>query len=125
MKILPAIALLSALTSGVMHADDQIRFRLDVDAFGNCTVSVGPADGELGKSRGEGVEQYHSKRLPKTTINKTKGLVCLVHDFSDADPLEKVTTAAFGESKGVKIDERFEVLSLASRPGQESTFVYA
>lgn len=125
MRTLLAAVFLSLFIPGAMHADDQIRFRLDVDAFGNCTVSVGPADGEPGKSGGEGVEQYHSKRLPKTTINKTKGLVRLVHDFSDADPLEKLTTTAFGESRGVKIDERFSVLSLASRPGQEATFAYA
>ena len=108
-----------------MHAEDQIRFRLDVDAFGNCTVSVGSADGEVAKAEGDGVEQYHSKRLPKTTINKTKGLVRIVHDFSDADPLEKLTTSALGGTKGVKIDERFSVLTLASRQGQESTFAYA
>ena len=94
--------------------EEQIRFRLDVDAFGNAKISVAKAEGPLATASGDGVETYKSSRLPKTRIDRTKGLVRLVHDFADADSLEVLSLRP---PQGVEIDKRFDVLTLTSKPG--------
>lgn len=111
----------SASATSSRLPSQQVRFRLDIDAFGNCEVSVRKAEGPLAKVGGSGIERYGSARLPKTRIDRTKGLVRLVHDFSDADPVEKLS---FRPHPSVVIDTRFKVLTLTSEPGKPAALGY-
>ena len=101
--------------------EEQIRFRLDIDSFGNCEVSVRKAEGPLATAGGNGIERYGSARLPKTQIDRTKGLVRFVHDFADADPVEKLSLRP---NASVVIDKRFKVLAFTSEPGKPAALGY-
>lgn len=119
------IALCVALTPTV-QADDMVRFKLSMDGFGNCTVSVETTDQPLEKATGFEGEAVKSSRLPKSTILDNKeGVVRLVHDFSNPDEFDVLFTEVLGKPQNARFDQRFKALTLTSTREDDALVTYA
>ncbi|WP_146512015.1 PDZ domain-containing protein [Thalassoglobus neptunius] len=126
MRNILIVAAFVAATANIGWADEMLRLKLSMDEFGNCTVSVENTEEPLAKATEFKGDMVKSSRLPKSTIQKDQsGLVRLLHDFAEPDEFDVLFANVLGNSRNVRLDQRFKALTLTSTKGDDAIATYA